>query len=361
MNYNFETQAGLISLNVLNTKKPVEELLTFACRQNPKRSFMLVSKVLGRYVPTKPNVMRDVYDSLSESLGEDYSTYVVSLAEAATGLGAGVADSLARDQQESVYFQHTTRHKLNRPLWFCVDEAHSHAVDHMFYAPQAVLLEGIVQSKRLVIVDDEITTGRTIKLLITRLLKHLMNIEEIVIISLVNLVDKKQSLSITDFNIPVRYVSLMEAQISMAKKESFKPQLPDNADTGLCESLSSDQLGRCAMLMPYSGHLPSIESSKEMTIIANGEHQYIPFLIAEKHQQAGCDVLYQSINRSPLLLGESIEKKLSFAFDNTNVEHYLYNFEQGNRDVYVLLENESARETHEFASKYPLTKYEALK
>ncbi|PKH02012.1 hypothetical protein CXF72_13870 [Psychromonas sp. MB-3u-54] len=358
MNYNFETQAGLISLDVLKTQKPVEELLTFACRQNPKRSFMLVSKVLGRYVPTKPKVMREVYDSLSESLGNDKLTYVASLAEAATGLGAGVADSLARAQQENVYFQHTTRHKLNRPLWFSVDEAHSHAVNHMFYAPKTELLEGITQSKRLVIVDDEITTGRTIKLLISGLLKYLMNIDEIVIISLVNLVDRKQNLSITDFNIPIRYVSLMEAQISMVKKESFKPELPKNADTGLCEALSSDELGRCAMLMPYSGHLPNIISSKEMTIIANGEHQYIPFLIAEKHEQAGCDVLYQSINRSPLLLGESIEQKLSFSFDSSKVEHYLYNFEQGNRDVYVLLENESSRETHEFASRYPLTKCE---
>lgn len=358
MNYNFETQAGLISLNVLNTQKPVEELLTFACRQNPKRSFMLVSKVLGRYVPTKPNVMREVYNSLSQSLGEDKLTYVVSLAEAATGLGAGVADSLAKVQQENVYFQHTTRHKLNRPLWFSLEESHSHAVDHMFYAPKIALLEGIIQSERLVIVDDEITTGRTIKLLITRLLKYLMNIEEIVIISLVNLVDKEQSLSIKDFNIPLRYVSLMEAQISMVEKENFKPELPENVDTGLCEALSSDELGRCAMLMPYSGHFPSITSSKEMTIIANGEHQYIPFLIAEKHEQAGCDVLYQSINRSPLLLGESIEKKISFSFDGRAVEHYLYNFEQGNRDVYVLLENESARDRHEFASKYPLTKSE---
>lgn len=358
MNYNFETQAGLISLEVLKTKKPVEELLTFACRQNPKRSFMLVSKVLGRYIPTKPNVMREVYDSLSGSLGDDKLTYVVSLAEAATGLGAGVADSLAKFQQENVYFQHTTRHKLNRPLWFSVDEAHSHAVDHMFYAPKKALLEGITQSKRLVIVDDEITTGRTIKLLITKLLKYLLNIEEIVIISLVNLVDRKQSLSIKHFNIPIRYVSLMEAQISMVKKENFKPELPENVDTGLCESLSSDELGRCAMLMPYSGHFPSITSSTEMTIIANGEHQYIPFLIAEKHEQAGCDVLYQSINRSPLLLGESIEKKISFSFDSSNVEHYLYNFEEGNRDVYVLLENESARDTHQFASKYPLTKCE---
>ena len=357
MNYNFETQAGLISLKVLKSKKPVEELLTFACRQNPKRSFMLVSKVLGRYLPTKPNVMREVYDSLSHSLGDDKLTYVVSLAEAATGLGAGVADSLARGQQENVYFQHTTRHKLNRPLWFSLDEAHSHAVDHMFYAPKNALLEGITQSKRLVIVDDEITTGRTIKLLITRLLKYVINIEEIVIISLVNLIDKKQSLSIKDFNIPIRYVSLMEAQISIVKKDNFKPELPENVDTELCEALSSDKLGRCAMLMPYSGHFPSISSSTEMTIIANGEHQYIPFLIAEKHEQAGSDVLYQSINRSPLLLGESIEKKLSFSFDGSNVEHYLYNFEESNRDVYVFLENESARETHEFASKYPLIKY----
>jgi pyrimidine operon attenuation protein/uracil phosphoribosyltransferase len=358
MNYNFDTQAGLISLEVLNTKKPVEDLLTFACRQNPKRSFMLVSKVLGRYIPTKPGVMREVYNYLSHSIGDDKLTYVVSLAEAATGLGAGVADSLARQQQSEVYFQHTTRHKLNRPLWFTVDEAHSHAVSHMFYAPKAEFLEGINQTKRLVVVDDEITTGRTIKLLITRLLKYLDNIEEIQIISLVNLMDNKLKLREEDLGVPISYFSLMNAQISMAKKDDFKPELPNNVDSGLCESFSSEDLGRCGMIMPYVDELPRIKSSKEMTIIANGEHQYIPFLIAEQHEKAGNDVLYQSINRSPLLVGESIDSKLSFSFDGRNVEHYIYNFNEGNRDVYVLLENENARATHEFASKYPLHNFE---
>lgn len=354
MNYNFDTQAGLISLKVLNTKKPVDDLLTFACRQNPKRSFMLVSKVLGRYTPTKPNVMREVYNYLSQAIDGDKLTYVVSLAEAATGLGAGVADSLARKQQSKVYFQHTTRHKLDMPLWFTVDEAHSHAVNHMFYAPKAKYLDGIRQSNRLVVIDDEITTGRTIKLLITNLLNKLDNIDEIKILSLVNLLDEELRLKEDDFGIKINYFSLMDAQISINQKDDFKPELPKNVDAGLCESHSSTDLGRCGMLMPYTGDLPTIKSSNEMTIVANGEHQYIPFLVAEQHENLGCNVLYQSINRSPLLVGESIDNKLSFSFNGSELEHYIYNFYPENRYVYVLLESEIAREKHDFAREYPL-------
>ncbi len=181
-----EIKNGTLDISVHNQKLPLNDLLDFASRENPKRGFLFVSKVLGKHIPVKPSVMRKTYDLLVSELLDDVPTFVVGMAETATGLGAGVADSLARKQKSDVYYQHTTRHECNKPVWFTLDESHSHAVDHILYEPDSRLIEQISSCERLVLVDDEISTGRTLGLLGTKLLNNLKKVKEVVVISLVN-------------------------------------------------------------------------------------------------------------------------------------------------------------------------------
>ncbi|MFL6517901.1 MAG: phosphoribosyltransferase domain-containing protein, partial [Bacillus sp. (in: firmicutes)] len=163
---------------------PLEELFTMAARINKKRSFLFVSKVLGKHLPIDPNkglligallgaryieLVKDTNCLETENLltsfrsGEPYQSkafitehvhpVVIGFAETATALGHAFFDCF----QSAEYF-HTTREELkqvNPEITF--EEEHSHATSHRCYIP----LELIQNEREIILVDDELTTGKT--------------------------------------------------------------------------------------------------------------------------------------------------------------------------------------------------------
>lgn len=346
--------AGQLILNVRRAKHPISEILDFACRENPKRGFLFVSKILGKHIPVKPSRMRAIYDELAEYVGPGDDTYVVGMAETATGLGAGVADSLSRRQKPPVYYQHTTRNKLTKPIWLELDEIHSHAVDQLLYEPLPEYLEGIKKSKRLVLVDDEISTGRTIKQLAEKLLSNLSHVREIVIVSLVSWLSEETTRILKNFPVSTRFISLVEGEFSFIPNPEFSTQLPPIVDRALAETQALTDVGRFGLLMPYQGPVPDLNVRNSLTVVGDGEHLYLPFLAAERAEANGLDVLFQSTTRSPIREGQAIKSKLSFSIDERPVKHFIYNLaDDSAREVVVLLEDEGARPMHQLARQFP--------
>lgn len=177
---------------------PVEALFSMAARINKKRSFLFVSKVLGKHIPVNPytpllsgaalalllyrergadaaapEVMDELMNQAVHGLihpeyAEDaYHALInarlvlpepavfVGFAETATALGHSMYHAFAGGAS----YIHTTREQipeLESVVTF--EEEHSHAVDHLCYALDARLLSG---TEPVVLVDDEITTGNT--------------------------------------------------------------------------------------------------------------------------------------------------------------------------------------------------------
>ena len=78
--------SGVLSLTVDRSDMPLDDLCGFAVRQNPKRGFLFVSKVLGKHWPVRPSDAYKVYEMLANKLGEiDGPVWSVGLAETATG------------------------------------------------------------------------------------------------------------------------------------------------------------------------------------------------------------------------------------------------------------------------------------
>src|SRR3546814_15957521 len=83
----------------------------FAARANPKRGFLIVSKVLGRHLPASPTAMRKPMDQLGQPIPADLASPVsiLGLADTATAIEQGVfsdyrkanADQLADSPQSS--------------------------------------------------------------------------------------------------------------------------------------------------------------------------------------------------------------------------------------------------------------------
>ncbi|SHF61433.1 phosphoribosyltransferase domain-containing protein [Streptoalloteichus hindustanus] len=139
-------------------------LVGLAVRRNPRRAHLLVSTVLGKYLPAPPRVVHGAAVALARRVREHLgarSTTVLGYAETATALGHVVADVL------DAPYAHSTRRSLSGAApWACFDEPHSHApAHHLLPAASDVL----ATDAPLVLVDDELSTGTTVMNTITAL------------------------------------------------------------------------------------------------------------------------------------------------------------------------------------------------
>ncbi|MFC4036565.1 phosphoribosyltransferase [Streptomyces polygonati] len=140
----------------------LHDLLGLALRRNPKRAHLLVSQVLGKHVPQRPDTVyghgfrlgRRVRELLGPA--EADRAVVLGYAETATGLGHSVADGLG-----TAPYLHSTRREVPgvAPAGG-FEEEHSHATGHFLLPADPALLAG---PGPLVLVDDEFSTGRTIR------------------------------------------------------------------------------------------------------------------------------------------------------------------------------------------------------
>ncbi|WP_310833205.1 phosphoribosyltransferase family protein [Paenibacillus pedocola] len=168
-----------------------------AARINKKRSFLFVSKVLGKHIPVNPytpllsgaalglllyremggeaggDTMDELLDQAVHGLihplyaEEAYRKLLaarltlprpvvfIGFAETATALGHSMYNMFAGGAS----YIHTTREDIpEMESVVSFEEEHSHAVDHLCYALNAGLLSG---EEPVILVDDEITTGNT--------------------------------------------------------------------------------------------------------------------------------------------------------------------------------------------------------
>jgi adenine/guanine phosphoribosyltransferase-like PRPP-binding protein len=168
-------------------------LLGMALRRNPKRAQLLVSRVLGKHVPTDPRLVRGaglllgglVADALADRAprplpvallrravagdrdaaaalshdracpGDGVDALVLGFAETATALGHCVAEGLGG----APYLHSTRRPVAGVTVAGGFTEEHSHATEHLLLPRDPALL---TDGRPLVLVDDELSTGRTV-------------------------------------------------------------------------------------------------------------------------------------------------------------------------------------------------------
>ena len=197
-----ELQRGVLSLQPNdNSHWKWQDLLGFAERINPKRAFLFVSKVLGRHIPVSPSIMRHAFTDLAKLVPDDLPepVLVIGMAETAVGLGAGVHQVLQQRYPEAIYVT-TTRHPVHgAPLLARFLEEHSHAQDQLLYgSPDAELQQQILNSKSIVLVDDEASTGKTFVNLIHALQQAGLN--QISHVVTATLADWSSGIHIADLN-----------------------------------------------------------------------------------------------------------------------------------------------------------------
>ena len=136
---------------------PIEDLVQVALRRNPKRAHLLVSTVLGKHVPAPPAAVHGAGLLLGELVAKQLGTHaaaVLGFAETATGLGHCVAEALG------AYYLQSTRRVVGTAYPYAgFEEEHSHATNHRLLPVDVGAFTG---PPVLVLVDDELSTGRTV-------------------------------------------------------------------------------------------------------------------------------------------------------------------------------------------------------
>ena len=345
-----ELQRGVLSLQPNdNSHWKWQDLLGFAERINPKRAFLFVSKVLGRHIPVSPHIMRHAFTDLAELVPDDLPepVLVIGMAETAVGLGAGVHQVLQQRYPEAIYVT-TTRHPVHgAPLLARFLEEHSHAQDQLLYgSPDAELQQQILNSKSIVLVDDEASTGKTFVNLIHALQQAGLN--QISHVVTATLADWSSGIHIADLN--CQSVALMTGKWQWRDAEHpIQINMPkvDTVAFGAFATLAQPTWGRLP-IQDSGAHIRlAVQPDERILVLGSGEYVWSSFLLAEYLQQQGADVKFSAITRSPIAVGHAIQSALAFS-DNygLGIQNFVYNINPQDYDR-VLITVETA--THSVA------------
>ena len=345
-----ELQRGVLSLQPNdNSHWKWQDLLGFAERINPKRAFLFVSKVLGRHIPVSPHIMRHAFTDLAELVPDDLPepVLVIGMAETAVGLGAGVHQVLQQRYPEAIYVT-TTRHPVHgAPLLARFLEEHSHAQDQLLYgSPDAELQQQILNSKSIVLVDDEASTGKTFVNLIHALQQAGLN--QISHVVTATLADWSSGIHIADLN--CQSVALMTGKWQWRDAEHpIQINMPkvDTVAFGAFDTLAEPTWGRLP-IQDSGAHIRlAVQPDERILVLGSGEYVWSSFLLAEYLQQQGADVRFSAITRSPIAVGHAIQSALAFS-DNygLGIQNFVYNINPQDYDR-VLITVETA--THSVA------------
>lgn len=347
---HIDLSRGRISLTV-NHHHPrwhLDDLLDFAERINPKRAFLFVSKVLGKHIPVAPSVMQKSYQDLATLIPKDlsYPISVIGMAETAVGLGAGIYRELKQDFGQNAIFLTTTRHPTeNLPTLGLFLEEHSHAQDQFILSSHDTLKhQHILNSKTLILVDDEISTGQTFRNLILSLKKSgLEQIERIILVSLVDW--SEQHLVTDDLDIPVEVVSLLQGHWHWEQNNKIIDiQMPNVSSTQQQSQkiIAPSDWGREPTFLNCLAwpQIQSIQAHQKVLVLGSGEFSWVPFLMAEQLEKEGIQVYFSSTTRSPIMHGHAIESICLFK-DNygLDINNYAYNVNHQQFDrVFLVIE-----------------------
>lgn len=402
----------------------MEDLFEVGARINPKRSFLFISKLLGKHIEVNPEVpkvaghllanvfnkhengtyfsdiltlvnsvknvdheqqKKRVEEELNKTTSLSEPILFVGFAETATGLGHAVASAFSNS-----YYVHTTREEFkNKKSIFDFQEEHSHATGHLCYLEDEGILNNI---SHIVLIDDEITTGKTCLNLINAL-NDIYPGKRYTVLTLLDWRAENHEKDYENFylqhGLSVSVLSLLRGDIEVLKdfkfedtdevkeykemkidkkciskgcKDHVSVMLPNDIyfsnkllHTGRFGLTSEQTMEIEPMAKEIGTSLIEYRNGKKTLCIGSGEFIYLPSRIAS---YMGDNVFFKSSTRSPIYVDETyvIKDRISYKTDE-DVINYIYNIGSSDFDeVFMFFEelpSERLRNTisNAFASK----------
>ena len=289
-----------------------EDLVRIAKRENNnKRSYLVVNRLQGKHIPVKPHEALTIFKELATQLKESYAgerLLLIGFAETATAIGAAVAAELG-----APYMQ-TTREAIPGVTYLYFSEEHSHATE------QKLVKDVIDTIDRIVFVEDEVTTGKTIINIINILEKQYPGKVAFAVASLLNGMDETSLANYRDRNIALFWLVKTNHATYTEIAEAYKGDgtYIDCSDgdpaqqTASLKAITTEMMNArrlvgaeeygdfCGQL--YQTVLDSAELSGADNILVLGteEFMYPALFVAERLEAMGKNVRFHATTRSPI-------------------------------------------------------------
>lgn len=334
---------GTLHLEVEPGHIPLTRLLGFASRISSKRKFLLVSKVLGKHYPVTPRMMSWSYRALAQAVlkkGVIGASLWLGMAETATGLGYGVYEAAWHEGIHDGLFIQTTRYHLNDSPRLEFEEAHSHATDFFLYYPsERQLLKCFFNIQTLVLIDDEISTGKTFLRLIKAYQTINPALQKVFIVSLVNFAhpNDRRTLEL-EAGLAVEWICLRQGTLEFEdnQNQSLAAISMNVSSNGDCKKHLLGWPGRRGIIQPIileesivdnlSEHLKSTGDPRPILVLGTGECIAPAYLLGRRLATKGFNIKVQSTTRSPIHPGNDIGSVEQFE-DNYEdaIPNFIYN------------------------------------
>lgn len=285
--------------------------------RNAKRAYLLVNPLQAKHMPVSPTEALTMMQTLGEGLRQEFpgARLVLGFAETATALGAAVASRLGPD----CAFLTTTREAGEGPGWVRFLEEHSHAAEQKLWGGD---LDALLQETDTVLfVDDEISTGKTLRNMVAQLTRRWPALGEktLVAASLLNRVTPEQEEALTDAGITCRCLVRLPqedhtAQVADWTVTEAPPAVPQNLSfrqetlpgEGLLDPRKTLRIGAydssCQAVAEamLSHTLGPVETLGKTLVLGTEECMYPALRLGEKLERLGAEVCCHATTRSPI-------------------------------------------------------------
>ena len=293
-------------------------------------------------------------------------TLIIGFGETATGIAQATSSFL----KDSLYLHTTRENLLNAKRIFEFEEEHSHASSHICYIENEKDLENI---QRVILIDDELTTGKTFLNLI-KAIKSKINVNNFTVITLLDFRNKEWLNYCNDFinqnNLSIDVLSLIKAEVTQTKGFDIKEldikeeKIETNKEVEVIScypssmftktfntefgerdySIASGRYGLKQSMFKYyddtekeilKDDINALLSNKKALVLGFGEFIYFPSRIASYLDGY---ISFKSFTRSPIYVSEEegypIRNKIEFIIDG--VKYYLYNIDKDIKEAVII-------------------------
>ena len=343
---------GKLVVRVRQSHLALDQLIGFAARNNARRGFLFLSKVLGKHWPVRPSVMAAMHELLAGQLPPQSGTVVfVGMAETAIGLGQGVFEAWCRrhPDQPALYLP-TTRYRVGSGDVMVFQETHSHAPHQYLHVPAEPLRRLLQDATALVLIDDEVSTGNTFVNLVEACRVHSPRLASVHISTITNFMGEGASMALAQrFGLPVTHAGALDGEFEFVAEAPPDACTPINNVQAAPTTTLTDHFGRRGIARPLVAPVAlaqelfaGVTAGQTVLVLGTGEFLHPPFLLAHALEQLGADVTFQSTTRSPILQWGAAMHVLQFAdIYGEGVDNFLYNVKPGQYD-HVLICHETA-------------------
>lgn len=307
-----ELPTGTLTLELENCDSDYSELLGFAARANQRRSFLFLSKVLGKHYPARPRAMGATHASLAKLVEAEPAPVVfIGMAETATGLGQGVFEAWLSQNpgREALYLQ-TTRYRVADVPTVTFEERHSHAPRVFLHVPRTPGHPEILRTAAtVVLVDDELSTGNTFVNLVAALRPLMPALRSVHVATICDFMGTARRSALPGLmglpcSVGARLVGRWEFHCNgrgIAPTEAA--QCVEGEEVRVPET-GFGRTGRTTpvQLQPEAADRLAAESVRGGTLVlGSGEFMHAAFVLGRALEQRGIDVRVQATTRSPIL------------------------------------------------------------